>query len=62
MRIRGDYLRNLPILLDQWADDIDRLDIRTQPDDRPEPQTSKPHLIETMDYEFRELNRTYGNA
>jgi len=34
MRIKGDYLRkSLPALLDKWADDVDRLDIRIQPDD-----------------------------
>jgi hypothetical protein len=30
MRIKGDYLSNLPALLDQWADDIDRLDMSIQ--------------------------------
>lgn len=38
MRIQGEYLRNLPVLLDQWVDDVDRLDIR----ERPKHSTDRP--------------------
>lgn len=50
MRIKGDYLRkSLPALLDKWADDVDRLDIRIQPDDEMdadnEDRYERPHSI-----------------
>jgi hypothetical protein len=50
MRIKGDYLRkSLPALLDKWADDVDRLDIRIQPDDAVEADNEdryeRPHSI-----------------
>ena len=36
MRIKGEYLQNLPMLVKQWAEDIDRLDVRISADDGPE--------------------------
>jgi hypothetical protein len=38
MRPVEEYLRKLPLPLDRWAEDIDRLDIRV----RPGPATAAP--------------------
>jgi hypothetical protein len=51
MRIRGDYLRNLPVLLDRWIDDIDRLDVRIQPDNAMDAWLAKGQASQTKRYE-----------
>jgi hypothetical protein len=50
MRIRGDYLRNLPVLLDRWIDDIDRLDVRIQSDHSMDAWLAKGQASKTKRY------------
>jgi hypothetical protein len=51
MRIRGDYLRNLPVLLDRWIDDIDRLDVRIPSDNSVDAWPAKGLAGKTKHYE-----------
>jgi hypothetical protein len=54
MRIKGEYLQNLPVLVNQWAEDIDRLDIRIRTDNTLELGASTLEPLETLESTFRD--------
>ncbi|MGZ8216965.1 hypothetical protein [Methylomagnum sp.] len=47
MQTGENYLRNLPKLVDLWADDIDRLDIRDESEPDGESESPAPRPRET---------------